>query len=79
MNSDRQLIVVANRLPVRNVRDDEGGQQWVTSPGGLVSALAPVMANRDRVSWVGWTGSAGRAHTVREGGSISSPKDTAVS
>jgi trehalose 6-phosphate synthase len=61
MSSDRQLIVVANRLPVRNVKDDEGGQQWVTSPGGLVSALAPVMANREKLSWVGWTGSAGRA------------------
>jgi trehalose 6-phosphate synthase len=60
MSSDRQLIVVANRLPVRNVNDDDG-QRWVTSPGGLVSALAPVMADREKVSWVGWTGSAGRA------------------
>ncbi|MGI9622740.1 MAG: alpha,alpha-trehalose-phosphate synthase (UDP-forming) [Acidimicrobiales bacterium] len=60
MTSDRQFIVVANRLPVRNVQDEDG-QRWVTSPGGLVSALAPVMANRDHVSWVGWTGSAGRA------------------
>lgn len=60
MSQDSQFIVVANRLPVRNVQDSNG-QRWETSPGGLVSALAPVMADRDQVSWVGWTGSAGRA------------------
>lgn len=58
--SDRQFIVVANRLPVRNVQDADG-QRWETSPGGLVSALAPIMANRRQVSWVGWAGAAGRA------------------
>ena len=58
--TDRQFIVVANRLPVRSIQDTDG-QRWVTSPGGLVSALAPVMTNRKNVSWVGWSGSAGRA------------------
>lgn len=60
MCDHRQLIVVANRLPVRNV-SDRNGQHWVSSPGGLVSALAPVMTSRPRASWVGWSGSAGRA------------------
>ena len=60
MSDQHQLIVVANRLPVRNVSDREG-QHWVTSPGGLVSALAPVMTSRPNASWVGWSGSAGRA------------------
>ena len=58
--SERQLIVVANRLPVRNVSDRDG-QRWVTSPGGLVSALTPVMTSRPNASWIGWSGSAGRA------------------
>ncbi len=60
MNSKRQLIVVANRLPVRKVHDSEGSH-WATSPGGLVSAVAPVMADRPNASWVGWAGVAGRA------------------
>jgi trehalose 6-phosphate synthase len=60
MSDQHQLIVVANRLPVRNVSDRDG-QRWVTSPGGLVSALAPVMTSRPNASWVGWSGSAGRA------------------
>ena len=59
-SDQRQLIVVANRLPVRNVSDRDG-QRWVSSPGGLVSALAPVMTTRPQASWVGWSGSAGRA------------------
>jgi trehalose 6-phosphate synthase len=46
------FVVVANRLPVR--LDDDGA--WVLSPGGLVSAMLPVMRER-RGSWVGWDGS----------------------
>ena len=59
MSETNQLIVVANRLPVRRVSDSDG-QRWVTSPGGLVSALAPVIANSPDATWVGWTGAAGR-------------------
>ncbi len=33
MSDQHQLIVVANRLPVRNVSDRDG-QRWVTSPEG---------------------------------------------
>jgi trehalose 6-phosphate synthase len=47
-----RIVVVANRLPLR--RTDEG---WETSPGGLVSAVAPFLRERGG-SWVGWTGSA---------------------
>jgi trehalose 6-phosphate synthase len=50
------ITVVANRLPV--AWDDAVGD-WVTSPGGLVSALAPILRARGG-SWVGWTGAAGR-------------------
>ncbi len=53
-----QLVVVANRLPVRAVGSGRN-RTWQTSPGGLVSALAPVMADRPEAIWVGWTGSTG--------------------
>lgn len=43
---------MANRLPVR-VDEDSG--EWATSPGGLVSALAPVLRQR-KGTWIGWPG-----------------------
>jgi trehalose 6-phosphate synthase len=45
-----RLVVVANRLPVQ-LNDGE----WETSPGGLVSALTPVLSQREG-KWVGWSG-----------------------
>lgn len=50
------LVVVANRLPVR--RDDgvKGKTVWRTSPGGLVAALKPAMAEYGSLAWLGWTG-----------------------
>jgi trehalose 6-phosphate synthase len=48
-----KFVVAANRLPV--TRDAEAGG-WTTSPGGLVSALVPILRERDGV-WVGWAGS----------------------
>ncbi|GAA4384637.1 alpha,alpha-trehalose-phosphate synthase (UDP-forming) [Brevibacterium pityocampae] len=48
------FVVVANRLPVD--RDDSGPEPvWTTSPGGLVTALAPVMQANDG-AWIGWAG-----------------------
>ncbi len=55
-----RLVVVANRLPVRRVKDGEGRSGWQTSPGGLVSALAPIL-RRNGGSWIGWAGYAGEA------------------
>jgi trehalose 6-phosphate synthase len=49
------LVVVANRLPVR-ITENRGQRSWSTSSGGLVSALKPVLRERDGV-WVGWSGS----------------------
>ncbi len=49
--SGASFVVVANRLPVD--RDADGG--WRRSPGGLVSALAPVMRKAEG-AWVGWPG-----------------------
>jgi trehalose 6-phosphate synthase len=48
------LVVVSNRLPVR-LEEGDDGPRWRISPGGLVSALTPVLRGRDGV-WVGWTG-----------------------
>lgn len=47
------LVIAANRLPVRrNIRD---ATDWELAPGGLVSALAPVMRDGGG-AWVGWSG-----------------------
>lgn len=49
------LVVVANRLPVDRVVHEDGSTSWTRSPGGLVTALEPVMHDM-RGAWVGWTG-----------------------
>ena len=51
------LVVVANRLPVRGVEQD-GERVWATSPGGVVSALVPALRDADGL-WIGWAGNAG--------------------
>jgi trehalose 6-phosphate synthase len=50
------FVVVANRLPVDTYVNDDGETSWRRSPGGLVSALSPVMRRYDG-AWVGWAGS----------------------
>ncbi len=51
---DSEFVVVANRLPVdRDTSDSES--EWRTSPGGLVTAVAPVM-KAHAGAWIGWTG-----------------------
>jgi trehalose 6-phosphate synthase len=50
--------VVANRLPVDRIVGPSGEAAWRRSPGGLVSAIAPVMRRR-KGAWLGWTGSPG--------------------
>ena len=52
------LVVVANRLPVDRVVEADGSTTWKSSPGGLVSALAPVMRANEG-AWIGWPGDAG--------------------
>ncbi|WP_205473785.1 trehalose-6-phosphate synthase [Nocardioides sp. SYSU D00038] len=49
------LVVVANRLPVDRVQLPDGTAGWRRSPGGLVSAIEPVMRAHDGC-WVGWPG-----------------------
>jgi alpha,alpha-trehalose-phosphate synthase [UDP-forming]/trehalose-phosphatase len=50
-----EFVVVANRLPVDRTTDGVGEHGWRRSPGGLVTALEPVMQKADG-AWVGWTG-----------------------
>ncbi len=50
------LVIVANRLPVDRVSLPDGTEGWRRSPGGLVSALEPVMRSNDG-AWIGWPGS----------------------
>jgi len=53
------FVVVANRLPVDEVSTPEG-REWRRSPGGLVTALHPVLAAH-KGTWVGWAGGTGPA------------------
>ena len=54
-NGSADLVIVANRLPVDRAYDDDGTPSWRRSPGGLVSALEPVLRNNDG-AWIGWPG-----------------------
>ncbi|MCW2813866.1 MAG: otsA [Nocardioides sp.] len=49
------LVIVANRLPVDRVTLPDGTPGWRRSPGGLVSAIEPVMRANDG-TWIGWPG-----------------------
>ena len=53
------LVIVANRLPVDQVENPAGSTGWRPSPGGLVSAIEPVMRAADGV-WIGWPGGVDR-------------------
>jgi trehalose 6-phosphate synthase len=59
----RPVIAVANRLPVQ-----QGDDGWELSPGGLVTALRPVMSTHPG-AWVGWDGGAkGMPETLPDSG-----------
>lgn len=54
-DSQYSFVVVSNRLPVDRGTDVDGNPVWTRSPGGLVTALEPVMRDADG-AWVGWGG-----------------------
>ncbi len=59
VSDSTSLVVVANRLPVDEVSTPTG-REWRRSPGGLVTALHPILtANHGK--WVGWAGGVGPA------------------
>ncbi len=49
------FVVVANRLPIDMERHPDGTITWKRSPGGLVTALEPLLRRR-RGAWIGWPG-----------------------
>jgi trehalose 6-phosphate synthase len=49
------FVVVSNRLPVDRVVPASGEAFWQHSPGGLVTALEPVM-RASAGAWIGWAG-----------------------
>ena len=53
-------MVAASRLPVDRAEGPDGETEWRPSPGGLVTALEPVMRSAGG-AWVGWPGAAGEA------------------
>ena len=50
-----EVVVVANRLPVDLERLPDGSTTWKRSPGGLVTALEPLLRRR-KGAWIGWSG-----------------------
>ena len=49
------FLVVANRLPTDLVTNEDGSQEWKRSPGGLVTALEPIL-RKNHGAWIGWPG-----------------------
>ena len=52
---ESDFVVVANRLPIDMERRPDGSTTYKRSPGGLVTALEPLLRRR-RGAWVGWPG-----------------------
>ncbi|MGB6206822.1 alpha,alpha-trehalose-phosphate synthase (UDP-forming) [Mycobacterium sp.] len=52
---ESDFVVVANRLPIDMERLPDGSTTWKRSPGGLVTALEPLLRRRHG-AWVGWPG-----------------------
>ncbi len=55
VTGDSDFVVVANRLPIDMERLPDGSTTWKRSPGGLVTALEPLLRRRQG-AWVGWPG-----------------------
>jgi trehalose 6-phosphate synthase len=53
------MVVVANRLPVQRAGRGHSAR-WNTSPGGLVTAMEPIV-RKGGGAWVGWMGVSGKA------------------
>jgi trehalose 6-phosphate synthase len=52
---ESDFVVVANRLPIDMERHPDGTTSFKRSPGGLVTALEPLLRKR-RGAWIGWAG-----------------------
>ncbi|WP_320067121.1 trehalose-6-phosphate synthase [Micromonospora sp. RTGN7] len=63
------LVVVANRLPIDDSVAPDGACEWRRSPGGLVSALHPLLRHTP-ATWVGWAGGTGPAPNLPDVGRV---------
>ncbi len=54
MRCDMRIAIISNRLPVTLQRNDQG-LQIQRGPGGLVTALNPILRARGGL-WIGWPG-----------------------
>jgi trehalose 6-phosphate synthase len=54
-SGESDFVVVANRLPIDMERLPDGSTTFKRSPGGLVTALEPLLRKR-RGAWIGWPG-----------------------
>ena len=52
---ESDFVVVANRLPIDMERHPDGTTSFKRSPGGLVTALEPLLRRRSG-AWIGWAG-----------------------
>lgn len=59
MPGSRKLLIVANRLPI-NRAQATANSRWEISPGGLVTALSPILKQHGG-AWIGWPGTSGKA------------------
>lgn len=55
MTGNASFLIAANRLPV-----ERRGDSWRVSPGGLVTALTPILTEHNG-TWIGWAGTPGDA------------------
>jgi trehalose 6-phosphate synthase len=55
LTGSAELVIVANRLPVDRIENPDGSTGWRVSPGGLVTALEPIMRANEGL-WIGWPG-----------------------
>ena len=55
LSGNSEFVVVANRLPVDFEKLPDGTSRWKRSPGGLVTALEPILRS-NAGAWIGWPG-----------------------
>ncbi len=52
---ESHIIIVSNRLPLILKKNGDGTIEVGKGAGGLVTAMAPVLKNRNG-TWIGWPG-----------------------
>ncbi|MBI5763967.1 MAG: trehalose-6-phosphate synthase [Planctomycetes bacterium] len=66
MAAKDNVLIIANRLPIHRVRSGRHAR-WDTSPGGLVTALSPILKGSGS-GWIGWPGGTTGIRTFKHDG-----------